>query len=1015
MLTKNVVLTALLCIATEALPTRAAEPARAFLDGLRARGLNDVALDYLEGMETSRLTPAEFRPIIPYERALTLVESSRSQRDLDVRFQQLDDAQKLLREFVEKQASHPRAHAARSQLGNLIVERARIKVEQSKSGNAAALLKEARKEYETAFKEFSELEASVSEELEKIPKVLDTRDRKQADLAQRRQQLRADNLQTELLAAAIREETADTVQDGSKEQTAYLTEAAALYDAIYKKYRRRLAGFYARMYQGRCNHRLGKTKDALGYYGELLDQPNEPEDMFVLKTKTLRLAMESWLAPNEKKYMEAIKQASEWLAIVPRHNEREPDMLAIRLNLARAYKMQADDLETREPRDTRTIAVSIETGKKHAQFVANEPGELSDEAQQLVVKLGGRQRASEGPPETFTAAQEAGKKALDAIGPASQKVVAIQTRLQTAKPAQREKIEQELAEAQAKMSLAQTTAMDSYRLAMRLADQDTPPSELNLVRYFVCYLYYLSQQFHEAALMGDFVARHFPESAGAKECAKIGLACYMAIFETAPEDDNEFEVRRVASAANYMADTWPDTPEAVEALSKVVPIMVNARQYDQAKAMTLRIPESAPTRGQSELVTGQAIWGRRVQLQQEIQARERGDADAAEVDAAAETKELEELAGSAKELLVAGYDRLPEQPEVTVYNATALLSLAQAYVESSEHTKAVEVLEHALLGPITLVDAKHEAASNPVFVEETYRTALQAYIGSMNSGGAAMMEKAKGVMASLQAAVGSDAAGKQRMLGIYVNLAKSVESQMKSATPEAKQEMSQVFEAFLQELSAGSSDVGVLNWVAETFASLGAGFDDNPDVLNPDAKKYYERSIGAFQNLLSVTTLDPKLATQMKARMASVKASNHDFQNALSDFTEILTKTPSAVNVQVQAARLLQRWAATTPANYEQAILGVPPGGKGVVWGWGKIANATISHKQFRETFYEARYEMAKCQLGLAGSKQGDERKKLIASAEKNLTRTKQLYPTLGGEEWTQKYNELLGQIRSTR
>ena len=44
-------------------------------------------------------------------------------------------------------------------------------------------------------------------------------------------------------------------------------------------------------------------------------------------------------------------------------------------------------------------------------------------------------------------------------------------------------------------------------------------------------------------------------------------------------------------------------------------MMVNAGQHDHAKALTLRIPESSPSRGQSELVTGQAIWGKRVQRQ----------------------------------------------------------------------------------------------------------------------------------------------------------------------------------------------------------------------------------------------------------------------------------------------------------------------------------------------------------------------------------------------------------------
>jgi tetratricopeptide (TPR) repeat protein len=359
-------------------------------------------------------------------------------------------------------------------------------------------------------------------------------------------------------------------------------------------------------------------------------------------------------------------------------------------------------------------------------------------------------------------------------------------------------------------------------------------------------------------------------------------------------------------------------------------------------------------------------------------------------------------------LLADGYARLPEQPAVNTSNATALLSLAQAYVATGEHVKAVEVLEQAVIGPITLLNANHQSVQNPLFIEETYRTALQAYVGSLGAGGAAMMEKAKIAMAAMQQAVGSDAAGKQRMLGIYVNLAQNVENQMTSASLEAKQEMSKVFEAFLQELSAGSSDVGVLNWVAETFASLGAGFDDDPDVLNEDARKYYARSIAAFQNILSKTDLQPQLVTQMTVRMASVKSQMHEYQAAMTHLEEVLGKTPNAINVQVEAAQLLQRWSQVEPAKYQQAIAGIQGG---AVWGWGMIANKTMQYKQFRDTFYQARYQMAQCQFQLAQTKQGEARKKLLAVARRGITRTKQLYPTLGGEKWTRLYDELLKNV----
>ena len=77
------------------------------------------------------------------------------------------------------------------------------------------------------------------------------------------------------------------------------------------------------------------------------------------------------------------------------------------------------------------------------------------------------------------------------------------SRLRYALPTAREFADamQQLKNAQMKLSMLQVGALDSYRLAMQLADRDTPPSELNLVRYFVCYLYYLNEQYHEAAVI----------------------------------------------------------------------------------------------------------------------------------------------------------------------------------------------------------------------------------------------------------------------------------------------------------------------------------------------------------------------------------------------------------------------------------------------------------------------------------------------------------------------------------
>lgn len=1040
----------------------AVEPAREFLTGLRERGLHDVALDYLEMMETSPLAPADLKEIIQYEKGVTLIEGSRSQSDQALREESLNQAEKLLKAFTEspRTAQHALANSARNQLGNLIVARASMKVAASEKGDKQKLLKEANALYEQAFQVFTGMEEAVRTQLERIPKVLDVRDKRQAAMAERRDQLRADYLQTQLTAAAIREEMAETVPEGSAEFKKLLTEAAAMYDTLYKKYRTRLAGLYARMNQGRANQRLGKLQDALGYYGELLDQPDSPEAFRLLKTKTLRLAMEAWLDPSEKKYVEAIKRASEWVKQSRPTDDRDPEWLAIRFSLAKAYKMQADEAGD----DKRLQTNSISAAKQQANFVASKSGEFQDAARQLVAELGGPDRTDEKPdPHTFDEAKVAGKEALDSIQTASLIVAQVPGRIAKEKDAKiKEDLQKQLDEAKQTLATARDDAMSYYKLALRLANQDTPSEEINIVRYFLCYLYYLNQDYYEAALMGEFVSRRYPDSGGARQCAKIALACFIQIYgETnqmatqlfkeldknsdgaiaadelaaipdiaqgvADADESvdsseltdrltEFDVNRIVGVAEYIADTWPDQPEAEEALNTLVPFMINAGELERAEQFLTRIPETSPKRGDSELKTGQAMWGTYLRGMQELSQWE-ADGAPAGVDVNARQAELTELMSKAEQILAAGYGRLDAKTAPSRTTVTALLSLAQAYLESQKAAEAVKVLEDGTHGPLTLVDKNSPAAKEPPVIEEIYKTALRAYISSLGGAdGSKSIDKAKAVMAKMKAAFGTDAEGEQRLVAVYVNLARDLENQLKTATPEAKLALSAGFETFLRQLSEGSKELSVLNWVAESYAKLGKSLD-NAQALNDDAKKYYQASIDAFQNILDKVELQAGMKTQIQLRMAAIQGEMRDFDKALATFEDILGANANALNVQVEAAKLLELQGSQPGQEdkYKEAIVGIRKAGqpKALIWGWGGISQKTAGNAKFKETFYDARFHLARCRYLQGMAKGGGDKEKLLKDAKKDISLTKRLYPDLGGEKVKSKFDELLKTIQN--
>ncbi|MDG2220211.1 MAG: hypothetical protein P8L85_02465 [Rubripirellula sp.] len=985
---------------------RGEEPFLPFLQGLVQRGYYETALDYLAGMEESPLASTEQRELIPLERAITLIAYSRTQRDIERRLELLGQGEQQLQQFVDSKSDHPKLFAARSELANTIVERARIKLEQSKIGDSAILVPQARDQFQRGIDELAKLETLVTAELEQIPKVLDTTDRAQAGLAKQRTQLRADNLQTELLAAAIREELAGTFDSGSPQRSEQLAAAAEQYDSIYKKYRSRLAGLYARMYQGRCNAQMGKTKDALAYYGDLLDQPDEPEEMRRLKTETLRLAMNSWLAPSERKYLVAIKQATRWIETVPRSFQRDADMLAIRLGLARGLQMQAQDFASRGMNQA-AITQSLVAARDHAEFVAGEEGALQEAALKLAEELGS-QRLESGPrePTSFAEAAQVGREALNQIGPLAKQVLVLQQQLQAVGDATEK--EEQLASAQQNLAASKESALESYRLAMVLADESTPPSELNLARYFLCYLYSLQGDPMRAAVVGEFMARQHPESDGALQCAKIALASYNAMFaEAAVTTDRSFELRRIYEATIYLAKTWPNSPDAVEVLAVAVPVMANSERVEWAQQLTELIPPTSPARWQADLITGYALRGQYVRRRIGLQA-------SAEEPSSEVVENQQRLSSDSRRFLVGGFDGLPESPAVNAFNVTAMLLTAEALLEDSQPVRAVQVLEHPTLGPVTLINEKHAAIGDPRLIRQTLQIALRSYVASIAQN-AEMVAKAKAAMTGLQANVGTDSQAKQQMVAIYVQLARSIETQMKAADAEGKQQLSKVFEAFLTELAAGATDTGVLLWVAETYVSLGAGFDDNPVSLQPVARRYYEQAAVALDHLLTVTSADPVVATQIQARLAGVKTLQHDFAGALEDYRQLLQAKPNAVNLQVEAARLLTRWGQFDSSQYKRAVAGVGEKPNQIIWGWGKIAAATMSHTAFRETFYEARYELARCDAERAKTLQGANRGRLLAEARKTLRTTQQLYPGLAQTKWSPLYSSLEKQIESLR
>ena len=1024
-----------LASAASLLPTAGAvEPAREFLDALRARKYYDVALDYLSTIEGNPAVPVTFKETLLYERGLTLVEGAKFQRDIAIREKWLDEGQQVLNQFITTQGSSPLINSARSRLGNLLVERARLKMKKSEKQigeEKTKLFTEARGMYTQAKTVFEKLVDELREKLKAYPaSITEKSDPKKYE---ERERLRMDFLQAQLLVAATVEELAETYPKGPEQTKAY-ADAADGYKKIYENYRTRLAGLYARLYQARCYQKLGKHKEAIGYFTELLANPDSPDAFHNLRVKTIELALDSWLA--EKMYKEALDKGYPLVNEARANEDKTPEFMEMRIKLSETMKLRVAELRKEKQPNTNEIKKLLTAGRKFATDAAKATGPWQDKARKMIADFAGGDAeaiAKKPDPKTFTEARNAGTEAIDKMSASDLIVKQVTQRLGTvADPQQRAIMQQQIENARRDASEARVDAAQYLNVALRQAEKDTDINDLNRIRYLVCFLAFSEEKYYEAIVLGEFIATKYPDSAGARQCAKIAMAGYLKLYAEAKPDDRDYESQQIVGICDYIVKKWPDQPEAEDALNTLIPFMIREKRLDKALEFLAKISADSPNRGSAELKTGQALWAAYLEGQREVRLWEQGAANAPEPDVIAKRKaELEELKKQAKNILVAGVARMQATGEVSNVVATAVLSLAQIYVDTNEPAKCVEKLEDPKIGVLTLVSSKHPSTQKEGFAVEAYKIGLRAYISNLatTKDSAATIKKAKEMMAALKSAMGNTPEGQSRLVAIYVALARDLETQMVIADPKSKAALGEGFEEFLKQVGKDATELNVLYWVAETYRGMGESFLTTKNVVPPEAKTYLEQALAAYNNILdkgkaNKSFLTPNMADSIRMQMAKTYRTLNKYKESMDIFEAILKVSPTKLPVQVEAARTYQDWGGLGQKDrYKDAILGARPDktnpdkskqGKNVIWGWGEIGKMTAGSPKYVEQFHEARYNLALTRYSWALAEKDQTRKtELLKYARSDIAQTVGLYDT-GGPKWEAQYDSLMKKIQKS-
>jgi hypothetical protein len=996
-------LLALSLLAAAARPVAAAESQKEILDGLRASGHYDEAISYLQHARANPDTPQAFAETIDYELAVTeidaafrLVETERDKR--------LQQAQDLLTKFLAEHPQHGLAAVARSQLGNLLFDRGRLRrklAEQLQGPTWQQHMQAARELLHQADELWSRVDSAADGELRRIASARGNGNEvKPRDPIHRRQ------VEARLARAWVQYEVAQTFAVGSGERTSALEDAGTRFDAIYDQQRQRLAGYYGELGRGMCWKDLGQGEKAFAIFEKLLVGPDDPADFHAIRGKATVQALETALEPEIKKFKPAVDIARHWLeSDRPRPTSGDVDV-AIRflggeaaLDYARTLPAASSDLRTQQ----------LDWARQQFQIVAAAEGPYQAKARSRLLDpaLGPAANPAEAvEPGSFADARNRAKSALDRYLAALAAQKAVEQHQSGAAAAANDQDSQRQRRQQ--IASAQSEALKYCRLATDLRTAAVSAEDYDTVRYYLAHLRYASGEIEEAAALGEAVAQASSDSSAARQAARIGLAAREALLRHAGDDSQPTATERLQVLAERIIERWGNRVEADDARGVLIDLALADGRLDKAEldkaeeylqqmsqASPRRDETALPRRAEAEMNVGQALWRRAQQLTRTSTLTHD------------HTEEAEKTTAHAAGLLSDGIAQFRKAAESgPVENgavAKAMLALAQIHTMSGEPAKALILLEDPMLA------ADREANSLAIVAALATEQLDKARL---------CLQKLE---ASLPPAANANSARQtlETCLGIHRLLKQHLTQFRNLRQADLSKKIVQNIETFLATPAElpGAGRFFVAAWRAEAFAGMADGLDFGGLGASPAAEKQYRRAVAALQEILDRAAADakslpsPEIMVALRIELARCLRRLSDHQQAFYQLRIVLRDHPLMVDAQVEAAYTYQSWGDEKPECLELAI----QGGKQFqeVWGWGELARRVQSEVRFRDVFFEARYNLALCRFHQAQiATDTFQRIRLVNAAENDILATQRTAPDMGGAVWYDRFNDLLKRIQ---
>ncbi len=986
-------------------PCVAKEPAAAFIAKLKERGYHDVVKAYTDRLRASG-TQVEGVGSFDSLDAITSAQLAVNELDPKKRDLLMADAKTRLIDFTTKHPDDPAIDEASEWLRKILFATARTSVAR------AGLSMDDDEKRELLAKgatEFAETQKAVDAHVEMIKQRLiafreQPAEERDLDTSQ---QLKSDYLQAKLTAATVLLESAAALESDPAAREKRLDAASKAGAKLIEQYHPDYAAGWIGMWlEGQALHELGKNKEAVEVLTELSE--TDRPDLRGLAAKATGKIVDCHVA--EKTPDKGIEVGEKWLKAGGMADRNSRPIRELELAIAAAYGDQSlalkDDAQRKAAAKARSLALPI----------ARTPGPLQGDAKKLLAALPGDAVSTPTKVEdlaTYADAKLAGDQAAQEAQTAAQTAEVLKGKVARSPAAKKAELVKEIEDLKAQSVLENQKALQYFRQAIRLAPEETDVLEINRMRLIICIAHYTSDDFYRASVVGEFLARRFPDGPTARKGASVAMAAYYKIHESANEvgdaEEAKMAMGRLVSIANYLASKWPEQQEAQQALITLVQFMVNQGKLKEAEAYLNKIPADSSRRGQADLMIGQAIWSKYTAGMQAAGGET--------------TPQLDALKAQAQKILKSGIDRMkPGGPSPTLANA--MLNLARIYNDSGEPAKALALLNDPKVGPKTLVDKKHPSVAAANFDSVTYKTTLQSLLASIATAPdkAVVMKQAESVMDQMKKVYGDDEMGKKRLIANFRAMAKELQAQLSIASPNQKEPLANGIETFLLQVQAASNEFNVLYWVAETMYSLGESFVGADGTLLPPAEKYFKNAADAYANIIQRSDdgkleLPDNLKTQVRMKAASTQSRLGNYAAAIEQFTRILKRNEKMLNIQFEAADTYKAAgiAISDKDMLTKALKGDEKNvntGRNVIWGYEQISRLVAPsmdrNEKMRDAFFRSRYEAADCRFQQSKIT-GEE--KYLDSTHNILGRIRGSYPELGGPTWKPRFEKLFQQV----